>query len=50
MGLSLYSKNDKEGESGYHKTNKEATEVIQAEDDCRWAIMVVEMDRSGWMR
>lgn len=34
MGLSSYSKKDKESESGYSKTSKEAIEVIQAEDDC----------------
>lgn len=33
MGLSLYSKKDRESKSGYSKTSKEATEVIQAEDD-----------------
>lgn len=34
MGLILYSKKDKDSESGYLKTRKEATEVIQEEDEC----------------
>ena len=33
MGLSIYSKNDKQAKSAYSKTSQEATEVIQAKDD-----------------
>lgn len=33
MGLSIYSKKNEEGKSGYHKTSQEGTEVIQAKDN-----------------